>query len=121
MKRSDHFNLLIFTILLALLLLPMLVRAQNVTVTVDGLAVEVDSVVVNIQTISEPPVEPPIEPPIEPPVEPPIDPPSGCQDTTAPVTLKGWGSGIRRTIPHADLSECNLQGSAALWLLRDCF
>ena len=77
--------------------------AQDVTVTVDGVAVDVQSVVVNIQTVTEPPVEPPIdppiEPPIEPPVEPPIDPPANCGAVPPNGVGQSWLSLFQTAFP----------------------
>jgi hypothetical protein len=85
MKRSSHFSLFLIAFLLTLLMLPFFVKATTITLTQE----QIDQVLADNPV--EPPVEPPLEPPIEPPLEPPIEPPSECSDTTAPVTLRGWG------------------------------
>ena len=91
MKRF-HFSIFIITVLLTLLALPLLVKAQ-VTLTVDGKPFPFDTMVVNITTDTPeppiPPVEPPI-PPIEPPIEPPIDPPTDCGATPPNVIGNTW-------------------------------
>ena len=43
----------------------------DVTVTVDGEAIDVKGVTIALVTADTPPIDPPIEPPVEPPVEPP--------------------------------------------------
>ena len=70
--------------------------AQDVTVTVDGVAVDVKGVTIAITTTTEPPVEPPI-PPVEPPI-PPVDP-SVCGTTPPNGQVVSWFSVFGETFP----------------------
>ena len=93
MKRSDHFNLLMFTFMIALLLLPMLVRATTITLTQE----QVDAV--RVDNPCEVCPEPPVEPPIEPPIEPPVEPPTTCEDSNWQSSVFGWGSVFYTAFP----------------------
>ena len=76
MKRSHHFSLFMIAFGITLLMLPFFVEAQNVTVTVDGKAIDnIKGVTIAITTAD--PVDPPIDPP-DPPIDPPVDPPADC-------------------------------------------
>ena len=102
MKRSHHFSLFLITFLLTLLMLPFFVKAQ-VTVTVDGKAVDFSTLVVNITTVPEPPVDPPPidPPPIDPPPidPPPIDPPVGCGAVPPNGVGQSWTSLFQVAVP----------------------
>ena len=67
-------KILMYSIMLVMLMWYGVSYAQT-TVTVDGVAVDFATLVVNITTVAEPP-EPPIDPP-EPPID-PIPPPANC-------------------------------------------
>ena len=99
MKRAYHFPLFLIVFLLTLLMLPFFACATNVTVTVDGVAVDVASVVVNIQTVTQPPIEPPIEPPVEPPIEPPVQPPTSCGAVPPNGVGQSWVSLFQTAFP----------------------
>ena len=82
MKRF-HFSIFMLT----LLMLPFFVEAQNVTVTVDGKAIDnIKGVTVAIVTDTTP--EPPTPEPPTP--EPPIPPREWCRSGTKKATSRPW-------------------------------
>ena len=90
-------KILMYSIMLVMLMVYGVSYAQT-TVTVDGVAVDFATLVVNITTVAEPP-EPPIDPPIDP--EPPIppEPPSDCGATPPNGKVESWVSAFNATFP----------------------
>ena len=90
-------KILMYSIMLVMLMVYGVSYAQT-TVTVDGVAVDFATLVVNITTVAEPP-EPPIDPPIDP--EPPIppEPPSDCGTTPPNGKVESWVSAFSVPFP----------------------